>query len=155
MLAHPATARFVTRGGHAYDARQSWAETAFLVGHWQLLGYGMFVVEERETGAFVGRVGALQPKGWPGFEIGWAVTPEARGKGYATEAAEAAIDWSFSSFELERIISIIHSRNVASQRVAEKLGEQPSNERFSPLGESCEVWEISRETWRARHTVRS
>lgn len=148
MLADPATARFITRGGRPCDARRTWAEAAFLVGHWQLLGYGMFVVEERETGAFVGRVGALQPEGWPGFEIGWAIAAEATGKGYATEAARAAIDWSFANFGPERIVSIIHDENAASKRVAEKLGERPTGERFSPLGEPCEVWEIGREAWR-------
>jgi RimJ/RimL family protein N-acetyltransferase len=151
MLADPATARFIARGGRPYDVRRSWAEVAFLVGHWQLLGYGMFVVEERDTGAFVGRVGALQPEGWPGFEIGWAIAPEAMGKGYATEAARAAIDWSFESFGPDRIVSIIHGENIASRRVAEKLGERPTGERFSPLGEACQVWEIGREAWRAGH----
>lgn len=150
MLADPETARFIARGGQPYDARRSWAEAAFLVGHWQLLGYGMFVVEERETGAFVGRVGALQPEGWPGFEIGWAIAPAARGRGYATEAAEAAMDWAFGSFAVDRIVSIIHDLNAASRRVADKLGERPSGQRFSPLGEPCTIWEISRETWRSR-----
>ena len=154
MLADPATARFIARGGRPYDARQSWSETAFLIGHWQVLGFGMFVVEERETGAFAGRVGALRPKGWPGFEIGWAIAPDARGKGYATEAAAAAIDWSFANFAPERIVSIIHDENLASRRVAEKLGERPSGERFSPLGEPCEVWEIDREAWARRSAPR-
>ncbi len=149
MMADPDTARFITRGGRAYDERQSWSEAAFLIGHWQLLGYGMFVVEERATGDFVGRVGPLQPKGWPGFEIAWAIAPAARGRGYASEAAEAAIDWSFRSFELERVISIIHDLNVASRRVAEKLGETQTSEQFSPLGEPCQVWEIDRRTWQA------
>ncbi len=150
MLADPVTARFITRGGRAYDQRQSWSEAAFLIGHWQLRGYGMFVVEERASGNFVGRVGPLQPKGWPDFEIAWAIAADSTGKGYASEAAEAAIDWSFSSFQLDRIISIIHSQNLASQRVAERLGERRTSERFSPLGEACEVWETDRRTWQAR-----
>lgn len=147
LLADPTAARFITLGGEPRDARQAWVETAFLVGHWHLLGYGMFVVEDRATGSFLGRVGALQPRGWPSFEMAWAITPEARGNGYAAEAAQAATDWAFTQFDLERIVSIIHPLNVQSQRVAEKLGERRSGENFSPLGEPCEIWELSRETW--------
>lgn len=110
LLADPETAPFITRGGRPYDARRSWAEMAFLTGHWQLRGYGMFVVEERESGAFAGRVGPLQPEGWPGFEVAWAIAPHARGKGFATEAAD-----SRSGFDVSRIISIIHDLNLASQ----------------------------------------
>jgi hypothetical protein len=57
MMADPETARFITRKGLPYSEGQTWGEMALLVGHWQLLGHGMFVVEERATGAFLGRVG--------------------------------------------------------------------------------------------------
>jgi RimJ/RimL family protein N-acetyltransferase len=117
------------------------AELAFLVGHWQLLGFGMFVVEARATGAVLGRVGPLQPKGWPGLEVAWALAPAARGQGFATEAARAAIDWTFAATGVERIISIIDPRNTASQKVAERVGEQRTQEQFAPFGEPCDIWE--------------
>ena len=72
----------------------------------------------------------------------------ARGKGYATEAAKAAIDWSFDTLALDRIISVIHPENEASRRVAERLGEQRTEEKFSPFGECCDIWQISRKDWR-------
>ncbi len=147
MLADPETARFITRKGLPYSQGQTWGEMAFLVGHWQLLGYGMFVVEERASGAFLGRVGPLQPPGYPGFEIAWGLAPAARGKGYAQEAARAAIDWSFAHFPLDRIVSLIHPRNLASQRVAERLGERRTGEQFAPFHDPCDIWEMSRETW--------
>ncbi|MGZ8361570.1 MAG: GNAT family N-acetyltransferase [Allosphingosinicella sp.] len=150
MLSDPDTARFITRNGQAYGERETWHEMTFLVGHWQVLDYGMFVVEERETGRFLGRIGPLQPIGWPGFEIAWGLAPEARGKGYASEAAAAAIDWSFASFDLDRIVSIIHPRNLASQRVAGRVGERRTEEQFTPFREACDVWELRREDWRAR-----
>ncbi len=148
MLADPETARFITRKGQPYGEREAWNETVWLIGHWQLLGHGMFVIEERATGAFLGRVGSLSPKGWPGFEVGWALAPAARGKGYAVEAAGAAIDWSFEAFPLERIVSLIDPRNAASQRVATRLGERRTAERFAPFGIPCDIWEIRREDWR-------
>ena len=148
LLADPASARFITRTGEPYSRPQAWAELCFFAGHWQMLGYGMFVVEERLSGSFLGRVGALHPEGWPGYEIAWALTSTARGKGYATEAAKAAIAWSFESIGVDRIISVIHPHNEASQRVAERLAEQRTGERFSPFGEACDIWQLSRSDWR-------
>ena len=150
MLADAETARFVTRRGLPYGERETWAEMAFLTGHWQLLGYGMFVVEERATGRFLGRVRPLQPKGWPGFEIGWGLVRSATGKGYATEAAAAAIDWSFATFPLARIISLIDPRNEPSRRVATRLGERPSGKTFAPFADPCDIWELRREDWQQR-----
>ncbi|HYI48851.1 MAG TPA: GNAT family N-acetyltransferase [Allosphingosinicella sp.] len=150
MMADPETARFITRKGLPYSEGQTWAEMALLVGHWQLLGHGMFVVEERATGAFLGRVGPLRPPGYPGFEIAWGLAPAARGKGYATEAARAAIDWSFSRFPLDRIISLIHPRNTASRRVATRLGERRTAGQFAPFQDLCDIWELRRDDWLAR-----
>ena len=148
MLADDETARFITVKGGALTEAEAWNETLWLVGHWQMLGYGIFVVEERATGAFVGRVGPLHPPWWPNFEIAWSLAPGARGKGYATEAARAAIGWSFETFPIDRIVSIIDPRNNASQRVAERLGERRTGETFTPLRDPCDIWEIRRSDWR-------
>jgi RimJ/RimL family protein N-acetyltransferase len=148
MLADDATARFITARGRGLGEGEAWSETMWLVGHWQMLGYGMFVVEERSTGAFLGRVGPLHPPWWPDFEIAWSLAPAARGKGFATEAARAAIDWSFEALGRERIVSIIDPRNHASQRVAERLGQHRSGETFTPFRQPCDIWEIGREDWR-------
>lgn len=147
MLADEDTARFITARGRALDEAEAWNETAWLIGHWQMLGCGMFVIEERSTGAFAGRAGPLRPPPWPAFEIGWSLASWARGKGYATEAARAAIAWSFENFPLDRIISIIDPRNVASRRVAERLGERRTGKLFTPFRDPCDVWEICREDW--------
>lgn len=149
MLADIETARFITRRGRPYSEAEAWAETAFLVGHWQLLKYGMFVVEERRSGAFVGRVGPIQPRGWPGLEVAWALSPNNRGRGYATEAAGAVVRWCFETLSAARIVSIIHRENLASQAVAKRLGERLTEQHFSPFKEPCDVWELERRDWEA------
>ena len=60
MLADAETARFITPQARALTQAEAWDATLWLVGHWQMLGHGMFVVEERVTGAFLGRVGPLR-----------------------------------------------------------------------------------------------
>jgi RimJ/RimL family protein N-acetyltransferase len=150
MLADPETARFITRKGEPLTRQEAWSEMAFLTGHWQMLGHGMFVVEERATGAFLGRIGPLAPEGWPHFEIAWALVRAACGKGFAQEAARAAIDWSFETFALDRIISIIHPLNIASRRVAERIGERRTAEQFTPFREPCDIWKMQREDWLRR-----
>jgi len=149
MLADPETACFITRKGQPYSEREAWNETVWMIGHWQLLGFGMFIVEERAGGAFLGRVGLLQPHGWPDLEIGWALAPAARGRGYATEAARAAVAWAFERFAPERVVSLIDPRNLASRRVAQRLGERRTDAQFTPFHIPCDVWELRREDWRA------
>ena len=43
---------------------EAWLHIARLLGHWQLRGYGMWAVEHRETGDFLGRIGFINPEGW-------------------------------------------------------------------------------------------
>jgi RimJ/RimL family protein N-acetyltransferase len=148
LLSDPATARFITRRGRPYGFAEAWAEIAFLIGHWHLRGFGMFVVEEKASGRFVGRVGALRPEGWPGLEIAWALMPDACGQGYATEAAGAAVEWAFRELPVDRVISVIHPANGRSRRVAERLGARRTDEQFAPFAEPCNVWEIKTVTSR-------
>jgi RimJ/RimL family protein N-acetyltransferase len=102
----------------------AWRLLATMVGHWTLRGYGLWAVEERATGAFVGRAGLWYPEGWPGLEVGWAFRREAWDKGYATEAGRAALDWAFGTLRADHVLSLIHPANARSIRVATKLGER-------------------------------
>jgi Acetyltransferase (GNAT) domain len=88
MLSDPGTARFIAADGKPPTSElMGWRNAAVMAGHWALPGAGMFVVEEKSSGKFVGRVGPWFPPGWPGFEVGWGIAREFRGKGYALEAA--------------------------------------------------------------------
>src|SRR5262245_12861535 len=121
MCADPEVMRFL--GGKTLDRMEAWRHMAFIVGHWQLRGYGPWAVEEKSTGQFVGRVGFLNPVGWPGFEIGWTLARAFWGKGYAIEAARRALPYGFHELDKTHIISLIHPANKASISVAERLGE--------------------------------
>ncbi|HEX6642243.1 MAG TPA: GNAT family N-acetyltransferase [Thermoanaerobaculia bacterium] len=105
------------------DRIDAWRHLAMILGHWQLRGFGMWGVFERESERLVGRVGFYQPAGWPDFELGWTMGRASWGKGYAPEAARACLDYAFDVMKRDRVISLIDPANVSSIRVAEKIGE--------------------------------
>jgi RimJ/RimL family protein N-acetyltransferase len=148
MLADPGTARFITVDGKPVTSElNGWRNAAVMAGHWVLHGVGMFVVEEKSSGKFIGRVGPWFPPGWPGFEVGWGIATEFRGKGFAVEAARASIDWAFATFDIDRIIHCIDRENTASQGVARRLGASKDGE-FDLFGHVADVWVTHRDTWR-------
>jgi RimJ/RimL family protein N-acetyltransferase len=124
MNADAETVRYLGTG-EPLDELGSWRQLTMVIGHWALKGYGFFAVEERASGAFVGRVGLFYPATWPELELGWTIARPHWGKGYATEAALATRDWGFSALGLKRIASFIRPENERSIRVAEKIGERP------------------------------
>jgi RimJ/RimL family protein N-acetyltransferase len=101
---------------------EAWRNMAVVLGHWQLRGFGLWAVEERETGLLVGRVGCWNPEGWPGFEIGWTLRRCFWGRGYATEAGRVALEQAFSACGQTHVISLIRPRNSGSIRVACRIG---------------------------------
>jgi RimJ/RimL family protein N-acetyltransferase len=111
-------------GGKPFTRLEAWRHMAFLVGHWQLRGYGHWAVEEKASRGLIGRIGFLNPEGWPGFEIGWTLGRGHWGRGYAIEGARRALDYAFTELDQDHVISLIHPDNKGSIRVAERLGEK-------------------------------
>jgi RimJ/RimL family protein N-acetyltransferase len=111
-------------GGQPLSRLEAWRHMAFIVGHWALRGYGLFAVEEKVTGKLVGRIGFLNPDGWPGFELGWTLGREFWGRGYASEGARRALEYAFKELDRDRVISLIDPDNTASIKVAVRLGEK-------------------------------
>lgn len=139
-------------GMQPHDRAQAWRMFAFLVGHWALRGFGFFCVHERETGAFVGRLGPWFPECWPDHEVGWMVARPYWGRGYAGEGAAACIDWAFDALGWARVVHCIEAKNDKSQRVAEKLGSRNLGETVTlpALGVEVELWGQSKRDWAAR-----
>lgn len=121
MLGDPTSTRFVG-DGEPLDRMNAWRSMAMLLGHWQLRGFGMWAMELRETGEFIGRVGLHEPEGWPALEIGWMLRAEQRRQGYATEGARVALEFGFRTLRAEKLVSLIRADNSAAERVARRLG---------------------------------
>ncbi|TPQ33522.1 N-acetyltransferase [Bradyrhizobium guangdongense] len=148
MLSDPETARFITPDRKPVTNETiGWRNAAVIMGHWALHGFGMFAVEEKASGRYIGRVGPWCPPGWPGFEVGWGIAKEFRGRGYAVEAAHASIDWTFATFALDRIVHCIVPDNAPSQAVARRLGAAIDGE-AEMSGEKVDLWTTTRQGWR-------
>jgi RimJ/RimL family protein N-acetyltransferase len=143
ICADPEVVRYV---GLPFSRAETWLHIATMLGHWQLRGYGMWAVEDRASGAMIGRIGLYKPEGWPGVELGWMLARSHWGRGLATEGARAALAFAFAVLRKPRIISLIRPENVASLRVAEKLGERLQG-RSQALGVEALVYGIQREEW--------
>ena len=95
---------------------------------------------------------AMAPFAWPGTEVGWALHPDAWGKGYALEAAVASLDYAFDVLGWSTVIHLVNPLNVRSRRVAERLGATLRGEARMPPPmdqELVDVWGQTRDEWRA------
>lgn len=117
--ADDATARYV---GGQMSRGKAWRHFAAVVGHWQLKGFGLWAVDEKDSGIFVGCVGLQEPEGWPELELGYWLMPSAHGKGYATEAGVRCRDYAYTEMGASSLVSYIDPNNTPSRRVAERLG---------------------------------
>ena len=125
MMADPGVTRFLG-DGLPLSRPEAWRQLAMFTGHWVLRGFGLWACEERSTGAFLGRIGCLEPEGFPAFEIAYTLAPWAWGKGYAREGAAAALRFARETLGRAEITSIIRPENAASIRVAQSLGAIPA-----------------------------
>ena len=148
MMADPAVAEFLTSPQAPLDRIDAWRALALNVGHWALRGYGLFAVAEKESGAFVGRVGAWRPEGRTEIELGWGLARAHWGKGYALEAARAAGDWIFATQTPPRLASFVHVNNTRSQQLAARLGMRATAETLH-AGMPHAIWSVTREAWAA------
>jgi RimJ/RimL family protein N-acetyltransferase len=146
MCADPEVMRFL--GERSVLTRdQAWRQMAMFVGHWQLRGFGVWIVEERASGSLVGRVGLHYPEGWPDRELAWTLARPYWGRGFAHEAARAALAHAFETLGWQRVISLIDPHNHRSIRLAERLGERPEGE-VTIQDHRLIVYAIAREAWR-------
>ena len=120
----PEAGRYVVLGTTSGGVVTGWRNVAIMLGHWHMRGYGQWTVVEKATGEVIGRVGLWHPEGWPGIELGWIIRRSRWNNGFATEAARAALDWTWANVDTDHVISFIQPDNLASIRVAEKIGER-------------------------------
>lgn len=126
MWAEPDVVRFIS--GTPSTREESWSRFLRNAGHWQWLGFGYWVLECKETGAFLGEAGManyqrqMEPSLGARPEAGWVLTPAARGQGLATEAMICITAWADRHLDCSATVCILDPDHQASRRVAEKVG---------------------------------
>ncbi len=138
LCADPEVMRWIGRGALRTMQESSDAITSF-EKMWNEHGFGLFALEVVDTGEFLGFSGLaipnFLPEIMPAVEIGWRLKRSSWGRGYATEAAQASLDFGFRDRELNRIVSIHQEGNEASGRIMQKIGMTLERETIDP---SCD-----------------
>ncbi len=126
MWSDPNVTKFI--GGRASTEQQTWARLLTYIGHWRLLGFGYWAIEEKASGDFVGEVGFadfkrdIVPAMREHPELGFALASRVHGRGYATEAVRAVLAWADRHLPYQQSVCMVVPDNRASLRVVEKCG---------------------------------
>jgi len=122
--------------------------------HHNQYGFCYFAVDRLDTNSFIGFIGLMHQTYETGFDpfidLGWRLLPEAWGKGFASEGAQACVDFAFSKLDLPQLFAIAPKLNKKSQRVMQKIGMQeythfkhPKIEESNPLSK-CVAYKIKK-----------
>lgn len=114
------------------------------LGHWQLKGYGVWILTRRDTGDVVGTAGFTWPDGWPRHEMTWWLLPAARGQGFAVEASRALIAWAYDNTDWDRVETHMKDANTPALRLVERLGGRKFDRIPFPDGHDRTLWELPR-----------
>jgi [ribosomal protein S5]-alanine N-acetyltransferase len=105
--------------------------------HFKKYDFGLYAIEKKDTKKFIGFTGFMIPNFehyfTPCVEIGWRIMSSEWKRGYATEAAAACLLFGFSKLDLKKIYSFTSIRNLASQRVMQKIGLHYKGRFFHPM----------------------
>jgi ribosomal-protein-alanine N-acetyltransferase len=143
----PSTFEYLT-SAPAATLEDTRAQIARLMEYREEHGFGIAAVVERASGRVIGDCGLQLLEDGPDVEVGYKLGRQYRGRGYATEAARAWLEYGFHTLELDRIVAVAWPDNVASWRVMEKCGMR----RVGPgehYGHETLLYEITRQEFAA------
>ncbi|MDV4143374.1 MULTISPECIES: GNAT family N-acetyltransferase [Shimia] len=120
--------------GGPLNPYETWMLYAAEIGHWNIRGYGMWMIHDKDTDETLGMAGGWMPAQWPEREIAWIIWPEKAGKGYALEATNAARRYFYKELGWDGAVSYLDPKNLDSIRLAERLGAVKDKEAASVDG---------------------
>ena len=127
--------------GGPISAEKAWGWFTNDTASWALFSFGTLAIIEGDE--LAGFAGLVQPPHFPEPECGWALYDGFTGRGIATEAARAVLDHTFAATDLETIVSYVGPDNIASQKVAERLGGIHDPDAPTPFNEATRVYRHS------------
>jgi ribosomal-protein-alanine N-acetyltransferase len=117
--------------GSIRNHEQMVTELDMLISHYtRKPGLGIWATVLKSTNTFVGASGLVYYNNTSEIEIGYRMLKEHWNKGYATEASTGLLQYGFENLKLKKIVSSVHTENMASRRVMEKIGMQFIDNRF-------------------------
>ncbi|SFB07227.1 Protein N-acetyltransferase, RimJ/RimL family [Poseidonocella pacifica] len=108
--------------GGPLNAYEAWMLYAAEIGHWEIRGFGMWMIHDRETERTLGMAGGWFPAKWPERELAWIIWPDVAGRGIALEATNACRHFYYEKMGWDGAVSYIDPKNLDSIRLAERLG---------------------------------
>jgi [ribosomal protein S5]-alanine N-acetyltransferase len=131
IYADPEVMRHVGHGAHRTPADTDAALQAFR-RMLQSRGMSFLAVIERASGRLIGDAGLYPVEGAEGdVELGYTLARDAWGRGYATEAALALVDYARTALGATRVVATVDPANTGSRRVLEKVGMSADGERIA------------------------
>lgn len=110
--------------GGPMDRAVAWRHLASVIGHWTLRGYGVWAVEDLESGLLCGCGGAWRPQDWPQVEFAFWFTTDAFASGLAEQGAALTFKALTKTHSTAELVSFVHTDHEAAQRIIESLGGQ-------------------------------
>ena len=107
--------------GGPLNPYEAWMLYAAEIGHWDIRGFGMWMIHDKATDETYGMAGGWKPAGWPEREIAWIIWPDKAGQGYALEATHAVRKYYYRN-GWDTAVSYLDPKNLDSIRLAERLG---------------------------------
>ncbi|MEM9796774.1 MAG: GNAT family N-acetyltransferase [Pseudomonadota bacterium] len=107
--------------GGPLNAYEAWMLYAAEIGHWEIRGFGMWMIHARDDDRTLGMAGGWQPAGWPERELAWIIWPQAAGQGYALEATDAVRSYLYAQ-GWDSAVSYVDPKHLDSVRLCERLG---------------------------------
>lgn len=136
--------------GDSYTLEESEKSLNSILEHWNKHGFGIWAITDKKKKVLLGRCGLNLITETSEVEVDFVLARNCWGKGYATEAAKAALAYGFSVLKLDRIIALAKPENIASRRVIEKIGMRyVKNAKY--WGIVCAYYDISRVGYASRH----
>ncbi len=120
--------------GGPLNAYETWMLYAAEIGHWNIRGFGMWMIHDKITDETLGMAGGWFPAQWPEQELAWIIWPEKAGHGYALEATHAARKYFYDQLGWTGAVSYIDPKNLDSIRLAERLGATKDHDAASVDG---------------------
>ncbi|EEF26001.1 N-acetyltransferase, putative [Ricinus communis] len=119
---NPEVMRHIT--GRPETAEETTALIARVKSAWATLGYAWWALIDSESGRLIGSgcIQNIERNPANPLEIGWRLAPDAQGKGYATEAAQAMANFAFDTLKTKELVAVCHPDNTGSEKVMQRLG---------------------------------